>query len=171
MDLRPWGYWQGDGMPHEGIAEIVALTEQVIAKNSRHPGALHMYIHLMESAAPEKAEKAADTLLTLMPAAGHMVHMPAHIYQRVGRYADAMRVERDGDCRRRGLHRPVPGTRAVPDGYYPHNIHFLWFAATFDGQGRVAIESARSLAAKIDDEALEKRPDSGRIPNRSRTTR
>ena len=158
MDLRPWGYWQGDGTPHQGIAEAVALTEQVIAKNSRHPGALHMYIHLMESVAPEKAEKAADTLLTLMPAAGHMVHMPAHIYQRVGRYADAMRsnamaIAADEDyiaqCRAQGLY---------PMAYYPHNIHFLWFAATFDGQGRVAIESARSLAAKIDDEALKSVP-------------
>ncbi|MGH9254527.1 MAG: hypothetical protein ACRD3C_08145, partial [Vicinamibacterales bacterium] len=151
MDLRPWGYWQGDGTPHEGIAEIVALTEQVLARNARHPGAVHMYIHLVEAVAPEKAEKAADTLLTLMPAAGHMVHMPAHIYQRVGRYADAMRanelaIAADEDyiaqCRAQGLY---------PMAYYPHNIHFLWFAATFDGQGRVAIESARSLAAKIDD--------------------
>ena len=154
MDLRPWGYWQGDGTPHEGIAEIVALTEQVIAKNPRHPGAVHMYIHLMESVAPERAEQAADTLLTLMPAAGHMVHMPAHIYQRVGRYADAMRANQlaitaDEDyinqCRAQGLY---------PMAYYPHNIHFLWFSATFDGQSKVAIDSARSLAAKIDDEAL-----------------
>ena len=158
MDLRPWGYWQGDGTPHEGIAEVVALTEQVIARNPRHPGAVHMYIHLMESVAPERAERAADTLLTLMPAAGHMVHMPAHIYQRVGRYADAMRANQlaiaaDEDyinqCRAQGLY---------PMAYYPHNIHFLWFSATFDGQSRVAIESARSLAAKIDDEALRALP-------------
>jgi tetratricopeptide (TPR) repeat protein len=158
MDLRPWGYWQGDGTPHEGIAEVVALTEQVFARNPRHPGAVHMYIHLMESVAPERAERAADTLLTLMPAAGHMVHMPAHIYQRVGRYADAMRANQlaiaaDEDyinqCRAQGLY---------PMAYYPHNIHFLWFSATFDGQSRVAIESARSLAAKIDDEALRALP-------------
>jgi tetratricopeptide (TPR) repeat protein len=93
-----------------------------------------------------------------MPAAGHMVHMPAHIYQRVGRYADAMRsnemaIAADEDyiaqCRAQGLY---------PMAYYPHNIHFLWFAATFDGQGRVAIEAARSLAAKIDDEALKNVP-------------
>ena len=154
MDLRPGGNWQGDGTPHEGIAEVVGLTEQVIARNPRHPGAVHMYIHLMESVAPEKAERAADTLLTLMPAAGHMVHMPAHIYHRVGRYADAMRANQlaiaaDEDyinqCRAQGLY---------PMSYYPHNIHFLWFSATFDGQSRVAIEAARSLAAKIDDEAL-----------------
>jgi tetratricopeptide (TPR) repeat protein len=159
MDLRPWGYWQRDGIPHAGTAEIVALTEQVIAKNPRHPGALHLLIHLVEATdTPERAEKAADTLMTLMPAAGHMVHMPAHIYQRVGRYADAIRsnelaVAADEDyitqCRAQGLY---------PMGYYPHNIHFLWFAATADGQSRVAIESARKLAQKIDDGTLKEVP-------------
>ncbi len=155
MDLRPWGYWQRDGAPHEYTAEIVAITEKVLAANPKHPGATHMYIHLMEgTSTPEKAERAADTLLTLMPAAGHMVHMPAHIYQRVGRYADAIKsnqlaIAADEDyitqCRAQGLY---------PMGYYPHNIHFLWFAATADGQGKLAIEAARSLAAKIDDETL-----------------
>src|SRR5205085_2778872 len=91
MDLRPWGYWMPDGSPQAGTAEIVALTEDVIRRHPKHPGALHMYIHLMESVAPEKAESAADALQPLMPDAGHMVHMPAHIYQRVGRYADAMK--------------------------------------------------------------------------------
>jgi tetratricopeptide (TPR) repeat protein len=159
MDLRPWGYWQRDGRPHEGTAEIVALTERVIARNGRHPGALHMYIHLMESTTtPEKAERAADTLLTLMPAAGHMVHMPGHIYQRVGRYADAIKsnqlaIAADEDyitqCRAQGLY---------PMAYYPHNIHFLWFAATFDGQGQLAIDSAKQLAAKIDDATMKEAP-------------
>lgn len=159
MDLRPWGYWQRDGAPHEYTAEIVALTEQVLAKNPKHPGATHMYIHLMEgTSTPEKAEKAADTLLTLMPAAGHMVHMPAHIYQRVGRYADAIRSNQlaaaaDEDyitqCRAQGLY---------PMAYYPHNLHFLWFAATADGQGKLAIDTARNLASKIDDETLKGAP-------------
>ena len=85
MDLRPWGYWTRDGLPYERTAEVVALTEKVIARNPQHPGALHLYIHLMEAYQADKAEAAADRLLTLMPAAGHMVHMPAHIYQRVGR--------------------------------------------------------------------------------------
>jgi tetratricopeptide (TPR) repeat protein len=155
MDLRPWGYWQRDGAPHETTAEIVSITEQVLAKSPKHPGATHMYIHLLEgTATPERAEKAADTLLTLMPAAGHMVHMPGHIYQRIGRYADAIRANQlaiaaDEDyitqCRAQGQY---------PMGYYPHNIHFLWFAATADGQGAMAIEAARTLAAKIDDETL-----------------
>jgi tetratricopeptide (TPR) repeat protein len=159
MDLRPWGYWQRDGAAHEGTAEIVALTERVLARNARHPGALHLYIHLMEATnTADKAERAADTLLTLMPAAGHMVHMPAHIYQRVGRYADAIKsnqlaIAADEDyisqCRAQGLY---------PMAYYPHNIHFLWFAATFDGQSRLAIDAARQLAAKIDDEAMKALP-------------
>jgi tetratricopeptide (TPR) repeat protein len=155
MDTRPWQYWTPDGQPYEGVAEIVALTEEVIGKNPRHPLALHLYIHLMEpTSAPERAESAADTLLTLMPAAGHIVHMPSHIYQRIGRYADAMRsnelaIEADEDyiaqCRAQGLY---------PMAYYPHNIHFLWFAATADGQSQKAIEAARKTAAQIDDAGL-----------------
>lgn len=159
MDLRPWGYWMRDGTPHEGTAEIVALTERIIARDPRHPGALHLYIHLLEPTREAwKAEQAADTLLTLMPAAGHMVHMPAHIYQRVGRYADAIHsnelaILADEDyitqCRAQGLY---------PMGYYPHNIHFLWFAATFDGQSALAIDSARKLAVGVPDEVLVEAP-------------
>ncbi|HXG56917.1 MAG TPA: hypothetical protein VNJ03_16180 [Vicinamibacterales bacterium] len=158
MDLRPWGYWTGDGRPHEGIAEAVQLTERVIARHPKHPGALHMYIHLMEAHTPHRAEKTADVLLTLMPAAGHIVHMPSHIYQRVGRFADAARsnelaIAADEDyitqCRAQGLY---------PMGYYPHNIHFLWFAATAEGRSAVALENARKLAAKIDDATLKDVP-------------
>ena len=158
MDLRPWGYWTRDGTPYDRTSEIVALTEKVIAQNHNHPGALHLYIHLMEANAPFKAEPAADRLLTLMPAAGHMVHMPAHIYQRVGRYADAARsnelaIAADEDyisqCRAQGLY---------PMAYYPHNLHFLWFAATADGRSKLAIEAARKAASQVSDEALKAVP-------------
>ena len=159
MDLRPWGYWMPDGQPHEGTAEIVALTEDVLARNPKHPGALHLHIHLLEpTPTPERAERSADTLLRLMPAAGHMVHMPSHIYQRVGRYADAMQsnqlaVAADEDyitqCRAQGLY---------PMAYYPHNIHFLWFAAMFDGQLAAALEAGRKVASKIDDATLSAMP-------------
>ena len=158
MDLRPWGYWTRDGTPYERTAEIVALTEKVIARNPQHPGALHLYIHLMEAYQAEKAEAAADRLLTLMPAAGHMVHMPAHIYQRVGRYSDAARsnelaIAADEDyisqCRAQGLY---------PMAYYPHNLHFLWFAATADGRSKLAIEAARKAASRVDDETLKAVP-------------
>ena len=158
MDLRPWGYWTRDGTPYDRTAGIVGLTEKVIAQNPNHPGALHLYIHLMEAYAPFKAEPAADRLLTLMPAAGHMVHMPAHIYQRVGRYADAARsnemaIAADEDyisqCRAQGLY---------PMAYYPHNLHFLWFAATADGRSQLAIEAARRAASQVSDETLKAVP-------------
>ena len=159
MDLRPWGYWSRDGQPYEGVADVVDVVEKVLARNPLHPGALHLYIHLMESTEKvDKAEPIADRLLTLMPAAGHMVHMPAHVYQRVGRYADAaksneMAIAADEDyitqCRAQGLY---------PMGYYPHNIHFLWFAASFDGRSKLALDSARKAASKIPDEALKQIP-------------
>jgi len=158
MDLRPWGYWTRDGMPYERTAEIVALTEKVIARNPNHPGALHLYIHLMEAYQADKAEAAADRLLTLVPGAGHMVHMPAHIYQRVGRYADAaksneMAIAADEDyisqCRAQGLY---------PMAYYPHNLHFLWFAATAQGNSKVAVEAARKAASQVSDETLKAVP-------------
>ncbi len=148
MDLRPWGYWMLDGQPYEGTAEIVALTEEVLRRNPKHPGALHMYIHLIEpTSTPERAEQAADTLLTLMPTAGHMIHMASHIYQRVGRYADSMKSNQLAIAQ--GLY---------PMVYYPHNIHFLWFAATVDGQSKIAIQSAREVASKISDEVLKAIP-------------
>jgi tetratricopeptide (TPR) repeat protein len=158
MDLRPWGYWTRDGTPYERTSEIVGLTEKVIAQNPNHPGALHLYIHLMEAYAAYKAEPAADRLITLMPAAGHMVHMPAHIYQRVGRYADAARsnelaIAADEDyisqCNAQGLY---------PMAYYPHNLHFLWFAATADGRSKVAIDAARKAASRVDDATLKAVP-------------
>ena len=159
MDTMPWRYWMPDGTPYPGTNEIVALTESVIKRGPDHPGALHLHIHLLESTdTPERALDAADRLMTLMPAAGHMVHMPSHIYQRVGRYdlsikSNQMAVAADEDyitqCRAQGLY---------PMGYYPHNLHFLWWAATYDGQSALAIESARKVAGKVPDAALAELP-------------
>ncbi len=159
MDLRPWDYWMLDGTPYAGTEEIIALLESVMDRNPKHPGALHLYIHLIEpTTQPERAEKAADALAPLVPGAGHLVHMPSHIYQRIGRYADsaaanerAMLADEDyiTQCRAQGLY---------PMGYYPHNIHFLWFAATAEGRSKVAIESAHKTAAQISDETLNEMP-------------
>jgi hypothetical protein len=158
MDLRPWNYWRRDGTAYDGTDSIVSNLEAVLARNPNHPGANHLYIHAMEANTPGKAEAAADRLLKLMPGAGHMVHMPSHIYQRVGRYADAAAsnqaaVGADEDyitqCRAQGLY---------PMAYYPHNIHFLWFAATADGRGQLAIDSARKTASKVSDALLEQLP-------------
>ena len=155
MDLRPWNYWRPDGSPYPGTLDIRSRLEDVMAKDPRHPGALHYYIHLLEPT-PEayKAEPAADRLLALMPAAGHMVHMPSHIYQRVGRYAESARsnelaIAADEDyitqCRAQGLY---------PMAYYPHNIHFLWFAATMQGRSSTAIAAAKKTASQVSDSAL-----------------
>ena len=159
MDLRPWNYWTRDGQPYEETREIQKSLEQVIAANPSHPGALHYWIHLWEPTdTPERAEAEADRLLTLMPGAGHIVHMPAHIYMRVGRHADVVKsnqlaVQADEDyiaqCRAQGIY---------PLGYYPHNIHFIWMGATASGQRQVALEAARKLAAAIPDEALKAVP-------------
>lgn len=159
MDLRPWNYWKRDGTPYPETAEIVATLESVLARKADHPGANHYYIHAVEATKnPERAEAAADRLLTLMPGAGHMVHMPGHIYMRVGRYADAVSVNEkavlaDEDylsqCRAQGIY---------PMGYYPHNIHFLWSAAAMQGRSHVAIDAARKVASKVPDAALDATP-------------
>lgn len=159
MDLRPWNYWTGDGRPYPGTDELVAALEKVLARNPSHPGANHLYIHAVEATKnPERAEAAADRLGNLMPGAGHMVHMPSHIYQRVGRYADAVAAneravkadeEYIAQCRVQGLY---------PMAYYPHNIHFIWYAATSEGRSQVAIDAARKTAAQVTDEMLEKLP-------------
>lgn len=155
MDIRPWNYWTRDGVPYAGTNEAVSALERVMKQNPKHPGALHYYIHAIEATKnPEKAEQAADTLIKLMPGAGHMVHMPAHIYMRVGRYDDAadsnvLAVQADEDyitqCRAQGLY---------PLAYYPHNLHFLWWAASMEGNSKVALESARKVADKIPPQVL-----------------
>ena len=155
MDIRPWNYWTRDGLPYEETREIVAALEHVLAKHPNHPGALHYWVHLWEATdTPERAEAEADRLLHVMPGAGHMVHMPAHIYQRVGRHADvissnllAAKADEDyiAQCRAQGIY---------PLAYYPHNLHFIWMGATATGQGKLALESARKLAGAIPHDAL-----------------
>jgi tetratricopeptide (TPR) repeat protein len=158
MDLRPWDYWGRDGQPYEETREIVAVLESVLARNPRHPGATHYYIHAMEAKEPYKAEHAADTLLKLMPGAGHMVHMPSHIFIRVGRYEDAAAANEQAiladedyitQCRAQGIY---------PLAYYPHNIHFLWASATMQGRGSTALEAARKTASAIPHDALQELP-------------
>jgi tetratricopeptide (TPR) repeat protein len=159
MDLRPWNYWTRDDRPYAETDDIINNLEKVLARMPDHPGATHYYIHAVEATRnPEKAEAAADRLLKLMPGAGHMVHMPSHIYQRVGRYADAAAsneaaIKADEDyisqCRAQGIY---------PMAYYPHNIHFLWYAATAEGRSQVAIEAARKTASKVSDQVLTQLP-------------
>ncbi|HKH73536.1 MAG TPA: alpha/beta hydrolase [Vicinamibacterales bacterium] len=150
MNTMPWDYWQKDGTAKPETARILDTLERTIARYPDHAGALHYHIHLVEASNdPDRAERSADRLGSLMPAAGHVVHMPAHIYIRVGRYADAADANErailaDEDylaqCQAQGLY---------PVSYYPHNLHFLWAAATLEGRGAVAIDAARKVAAKV----------------------
>jgi tetratricopeptide (TPR) repeat protein len=148
MDLRPWNYWKpADGSPYPGTETIVAQLERVLAKNPSHPGACHYYIHAVEAVAPEKAVPCAERLAALMPGVGHMVHMPGHIYIRVGRYADAI------EANIHAVHTDevyIEGQKpqgVYPLGYYPHNYHFLAFAATLAGRSAQAIDAAKKTAA------------------------
>ena len=150
MNTMPWDYWQKDGAPKPEAARVLETLERVMAAHPKHPGAHHYYIHAVEASEnPDHALQSADVLGSLMPAAGHMVHMPAHIYLRVGRYADAAEanvraIAADEDylsqCQAQGLY---------PVSYYPHNLHFLWAAATLEGRKAVAVDAARRVAEKV----------------------
>lgn len=149
MDTMPWSYWTKDGQPQPGTKQLVAALESVIKNYPNHPGANHLYIHAVEASPdPDRAVPSADRLGGLVPAAGHLVHMPCHIYIRVGRYEDAAQANRrairaDEDyisqCRAQGIY---------PVGYYPHNIHFLSAALSMMGQADEAIAAARKVGEK-----------------------
>jgi tetratricopeptide (TPR) repeat protein len=149
MDLRPWNYWRADGTAYPGTNEIVRQLRRVIARNPNHPGACHFYIHAVEAVTPELAVPCAERLARLMPGVGHMVHMPAHIYIRVGRYADAVRSNVHAIHTDEMFIEGQQPMGVYPLAYYPHNIHFLAFAATFAGQSRQALEAARTLQSKV----------------------
>ena len=151
LDLYPWAYWTADKEPREYTAEAIATLEAVLEANPMHVGANHYYIHAVEEYFPEKAVAAADRLGDIAPDAGHLVHMPSHIYWRVGRYGDAREINvraAQADEQYFAWCRPGAFYRAA---YYPHNVHFLWAAATVEGQSELALTSARKLAAVTKD--------------------
>ena len=160
MNLQPWDYWDAEGRPKGHTAEIVSRLEGIIARNPEHPGALHLYIHAVEASdEPERGVAAADRLRALVPASGHLVHMPAHIYARVGRYADAVIANQkaiQADDAYLAACRPGPGV--YPLGYVPHNHHFLWFAATMSGASATALEAAASTGERTSDPDLMRMP-------------
>jgi predicted Zn-dependent protease len=149
MDLSPWAYWTADGKPKPDTEIILARLEEVLATNANHPGACHYYIHAVEAVAPEKAVPCAERLAALMPGAGHIVHMPAHIYIRVGRYNDAI------ESNKHAVHADetyIAGEKPsgiYPIGYYPHNYHFLSLAAMMAGRSADAIRAARDLRERV----------------------
>ncbi|HYE23895.1 MAG TPA: hypothetical protein VEG32_01725, partial [Clostridia bacterium] len=150
MNLMPWDYYTADGKPKPEIRKAIVALEGVMKRWPRHPGAHHLYIHAVEASnTPERGERSADVLGDLVPAAGHLVHMPGHIYMRVGRYHDAVlanerAIAADEDyitqCRAQGVY---------PLAYYPHNIHFMTFAAMMDGRRELSITSAEKVRSKL----------------------
>lgn len=159
MNTMPWNYWVDDVNPRPDTVKVIDNLERVLAADPEHPLALHLYIHAVEASGnPGRAEVAADTLADLVPGAGHLVHMPAHIYWRVGRYHDAseanIRAAKVDEayiaqCNAQGFY---------PALYYPHNIHFLWAASTMQGRSALSIESALKVASNVNLEQIAQFP-------------
>lgn len=149
MDQHPWDYYDDAGTPRDGTLAAAAALESVLERDPWHPGANHFLIHMYEEFSPEKAEPAADRLVSIAPVAGHLVHMPAHIYWRLGRYADAWRVNElavASDVAYLTWCRPIPFYAAL---YLNHNLHFIWAATAAQGQSEAAVVAARRLEAAV----------------------
>jgi tetratricopeptide (TPR) repeat protein len=151
MNLSPWNYWVKND-PRPGTTELVSRLGKVITVDPDHPGACHLFIHAVEAWEPSRAVPCAERLASLMPGAGHLVHMPAHIYIRVGRYADAIASNEHAVHADETYFDTPQETRGGIYGkaYYPHNYHFLNFAALMAGNSHIAIESARETMKRID---------------------
>ncbi len=149
ITLQPWAYWSLDGEPVDRTPEFRAILEGVMRQDPQHPGANHLYIHTMESSPwPQLAEPAADRLIDLIPASGHLVHMPSHIWMQTGRYDDA------AECNRRAAALDDQWFEGDPNAgeyriYMSHNRHFLTWAATMQGRRREAISSARAIWTEV----------------------
>jgi len=156
MDLSPWDYWKPGGRePNPQSAPIVPTLERVLARNPNHAGAIHLYIHAVEASdRPKRAEPYADRLRGAIPGAGHLVHMPSHIYYRVGRYLDALE---DNKTAVKVDEKYLADTNAPMGvyrmGYYPHNVHFVMASAQMAGDGQTVIAAAEKLGKLIPDEA------------------
>ena len=160
MDLAPWNYYDRQARPMGRTEEFVATLESVLKRNADHPGALHLYIHAVEaSTRPDRGAAAAARLRGLVPGSGHLVHMPAHIYTRVGRYHDAVVVNEKAaaaDDIYLAACRPAPGT--YPLGYVPHNHHFLWWASSMEGASAKALAAADETRRRATYPDLVKQP-------------
>jgi tetratricopeptide (TPR) repeat protein len=152
MDLSPWDYWRpGGAEPNPQSMPIVPTLERVLASDPNHPGAIHLYIHAVEASdRPQRAEPYADRLRGAIPGAGHLVHMPSHIYYRVGRYLDALADNKTAaavDEKYLADSNAPMGVYRL--GYYPHNVHFVLAAAQMAGDGATVIAAAEKLRGLI----------------------
>ncbi|CAL1238954.1 tetratricopeptide repeat protein [Candidatus Methylocalor cossyra] len=155
MDLSPWDYWRDGGRTPKGrTADTLKVLERVLAQHPDHPGAIHYYIHMVEASdRPERAEPYAERLAALAPGAGHLVHMPGHLYYRLGRYRDALEANRAAIAVDEAYLKETGAAGFYAQAYYPHNVHFLLASAQMAGDGDTALAAADKLAGLIPDAA------------------
>src|SRR5258707_5313817 len=159
MNLHPWGLWRADGTPEEGTEEIVATLESVIRREPNHLGAIHYYIHTVEaSSTPERALAGANRLAQLAPAAGHIVHMPAHIYIRTGDYQAALQTNQKAALVDQAYIKTGAAEGIYSMMYYSHNLHFIAMAAAMNGNYLEARRGAQLLAANVEPHVKEMPP-------------
>jgi len=150
MNLHPWGLWRADGTPEQGTEEIVSTLESVIRREPNHFGAVHYYIHSVEaSSSPERALAGANRLAELAPAAGHIVHMPAHIYIRTGDYEAAVKTNQKAALADQAYIKAGAGEGIYSMMYYSHNLHFIAMAAAMNGNYLESRRGAQMLAANV----------------------
>lgn len=156
MDTTPWDYWAANGKPKPEGQEIITTLESILQRDPNHPGALHYYIHAVEKKHPELAIAVADRLRDLNIATGHLVHMPTHIYLRVGRYHDAVAGNEQAVAIDQQYAQNPLGEGMYTIAYMPHNHHFLWYAAMMAGQQEVALQAAQRTTAMVNPQLLRK---------------
>ena len=159
MLLRPWNYWLADGRPQPGTQEFVSMLEAVLKRNPDHPGTCHYYIHAVEASTdPGRALACAKRLPSLMPGAGHLVHMPAHIYMRVGLYREASEHNASAATvdQEYLTHNRLHGNYAA--GYYAHNLHFLNASLMMEGRSAEALQAGQDLLARVSPDELFREP-------------
>ena len=156
MDTQPWDYWEADKRTPKGrTAKIIEVVERILEKEPDHPAAIHLYIHMVEaSTTPGRAESGADRLAALMPSAGHLVHMPSHIYYRIGRYKDSLETNVKAVEADEAYFSQVDAKNIYRFGYYPHNVHFVMVSAQLAGDKDTALSLVNKLDGLVGDEAL-----------------
>jgi len=156
MDLAPWDYWEAGGArPKPHSVAMLAALERVLERNPSHPGAAHYYIHAVEASThPERALPSAQVLARQIPGAGHIVHMPSHIYYRLGMYREALQSNIDAIAVDERYFGGSPSDPVYKGAYYPHNIHFVMVSALMGGRGDVALEAAGKLDKAVPAELL-----------------
>src|SRR6204780_1101201 len=150
MNLHPWGLWHTDGTPEAGTEEIVSTLESVIKRDPNHLGAIHYYIHTVEASNnPERALAGANKLAALAPGAGHIVHMPAHVYIRTGDYEAAVKTNEQAAEVAHAYIKATGAQGIYPMMYYSHNLHFVAMCGAMNGRYAEARKNADLLAANV----------------------